>query len=396
MSYFPGSVSGIRSTVGLLHHWAAKLKSHAASVGSIANVTTWSGADASQARTTMNRLRACLSHASGAYSSAAGTLATFATQLAAHEANIKRFIRELQAALAAKDPNAYSDFYQKVDKEIDQYWVDVSTAAAALSGLAGGASSYGGGGPYASVLANTVGFKVGQTVGLGGQIDLSDLGLDPLSIGQGAYGDCGFLSTLMALENTTAGKNWIRSHVTWDAAADAYKVCLYKDGEPTTVTVGSVYEFGAGSGVYRGANIASVYEAAITKLVGAKTPQTLNVNDVCGYLTGKEGTLLYHAGAAETIAQLNAGKIVTVSHNSNELSTPMTVAVKDPGGTWRQDQIDLMAPHGYAVLGTDQKGNIYVADPWGPGNTADTGGEIRLTPAQFDSFFDLTWTGSVG
>jgi hypothetical protein len=394
VTFFPGSVSGIAADAKSLKHRSAKLKGQASSVASIGKVTSWDGKDAGAAKSTLTRLKHCLSHAASSYESAGKALSTFAGELKTCEEQYTAYVKDKAEWIREGYSKAQAEkrFEGLVAGLIATYWYDVAKACKKLTSDANEAHYYGGKGPFstASVLKGTrSGVKA-----LKGQVDLSDAGLDPLSVSQGQIGDCYLLSTIMSLENSAKGRAFIRSHVKWNASKDGYDVTLYINGKAHTYLVKSGYAQGAGSGYDHSANIATVYERAVGEAIGkGDLGDGGSGREAFELLTGKNAVYKTQGSAALAASALKNGDSVTAANLGG--SVEVKAKVQDPGGSWRTETVDIVGGHQYAVLGTDKNGDVYVANPWGPANAADTGGKIRLTAHQFQSIFDSVEYGKL-
>jgi hypothetical protein len=68
-----------------------------------------------------------------------------------------------------------------------------------------------------------------------------------------------------------------------------------------------------------------------------------------------------------------------------------TITVQGEDGSTRE--IDIVSSHSYAVTRIDEDGSVWMRNPWGPGNSADGGGEFRVSSEDVaDLFWRATYT----
>ena len=79
---------------------------------------------------------------------------------------------------------------------------------------------------------------------------------------------------------------------------------------------------------------------------------------------------------------LNDGGQVTLS---SPRDGDHQISVTDAAGNTRD--IEPVTQHSYVVTRIDEDGSVWMRNPWGPGNSADGGGEFRVSAEDATSLF---------
>lgn len=227
---------------------------------------------------------------------------------------------------------------------------------------------------------------------------LDDDAFDPDDVSQGGIGDCFMLSAVVALLNTDEGDQFIRDNIRWDADKNGYWVTLYRNGEPYEVLVEYVFDNGAKQNdwqwlIFGGdkPSIAALYEAAIRQEYGYSAIDGGQTEDAMAWITGEPVTVIANDnyaglsdGQVESMRDVldDGGQVVFSSPRSGD--NRITVTAED--GSTRE--IEIVNKHAYAVSRIEADGSVWMRNPWGPGNSADGGGEFRVDA---DDVSDLFW-----
>ncbi|WP_152650518.1 C2 family cysteine protease [Demequina aurantiaca] len=230
-----------------------------------------------------------------------------------------------------------------------------------------------------------------------------DDSFDPDDVSQGSIGDCFMLSSVVSLLDTDGGDEFIQDNVRWDEDKDGYWVTIYKNGSPTDVFVENVFDHGArqsdaddgGWWIFGGdgekPSIAALYESAIREEYGYDFIEGGVPADAMEIITGRQVDEIKndnHAGLStsqiESLGDVLAdgGQVVISSPRSGD----HTIDVTGPDGESRE--IDIVNTHSYAVTRVESNGDMWMRNPWGPGNSADGGGEFRVSA---DDVGDMFW-----
>ena len=208
-------------------------------------------------------------------------------------------------------------------------------------------------------------------------------------VAQGQIGDCFALSSIVSLLNTDAGDDFIRDNVRWDPDKKGYWVTLYEDGKGEEVFVDHVYGKGARQKdwewfIFSGdkPSIAALYESALQSKYGYSYLEGGLSWEAMEKITGREVTQQanedYSGFSPRQVDSLrdvlNAGGQVTVS-SPRSGEHPLTVEA--PDGSTRQ--VELVTQHSYVATKIEADGSMWVRNPWGPGNSADGGGEFKVS-----------------
>lgn len=232
---------------------------------------------------------------------------------------------------------------------------------------------------------------------------MDDDAFDPDDIAQGQIGDCFMLSSIVSLLNTDGGDEFIRENVRWDEEAGGFWVTLYPNGEPEEVFVDKVFGEGAKQDDWEflffsgdKPSIAALYEAALYEKYGYDYIDGGVPEDAMRIITGDDVQVVqndnYSGLSPRQTEELRenldeGGQVVLSSPRSGEHR--ITVAAGD--GSTRE--IDLVNTHSYAVTRIEPDGSVWMRNPWGPGNSADGGGEFRVSAEDVeDLFWRATYT----
>jgi hypothetical protein len=227
---------------------------------------------------------------------------------------------------------------------------------------------------------------------------LDDDTFDPEDVGQGGIGDCFMLSSIVSLLSTDGGDDFIRDHVRWDPDKNGYWVTLYKNGEPTEVFVEYVFDNGAKQndwqwGIFGGdkPSIAALYEAALRQEYGYDFIDGGVPAEAMEIITGHPVDTIEndeHTGLSES--QVDELRDVIDDGGQVVLSSPRDgehhITVTGEDGSTRE--VEIVTTHAYAVTRIEADGSVWVRNPWGPGNSADGGGEFRVSA---EDVADLFW-----
>lgn len=208
-------------------------------------------------------------------------------------------------------------------------------------------------------------------------------------VAQGQIGDCFALSSIVSLLNTDGGDDFIRDNVRWDADKKGYWVTLYENGKGEEVFVDHVYGKGARQKdwewfIFSGdkPSIAALYESALQSKYGYQYLEGGQSWEAMEKITGREVTQQanedYSGFSSRQVDSLRdvleAGGQVTVS---SPRGGEHTLTVEAPDGSTRQ--VDLVTQHSYVATKIEADGSMWVRNPWGPGNSADGGGEFKVS-----------------
>ncbi|MGO3147139.1 MAG: C2 family cysteine protease [Leucobacter sp.] len=226
---------------------------------------------------------------------------------------------------------------------------------------------------------------------------MSDDSFDPDDISQGQIGDCFMLSTVVSLMNTDEGDQFIRDNIRWDPDEEGYWVTLYEDGVPEEVFVEYVFEQGATQEDWKflflsgdRPSIAALYESALQQKYGYDYLDGGYSWSAMEKITGQPVEQMENSGygglnprQVDSLREtLEAGGQATVS---SPTGGEHTLTVTDPDGNTRE--VDLVTSHSYVITRIEEDGSMWVRNPWGPGNSADGGGEFRVSAEDVSSKF---------
>lgn len=82
----------------------------------------------------------------------------------------------------------------------------------------------------------------------------------------------------------------------------------------------------------------------------------------------------------------DGGQVVISSPRSGDHQ----ITVTDADGNSRD--VDVVTSHSYVITRIDPDGSVWMRNPWGPGNSADGGGEFRVSPEDVE---DLFWRATM-
>lgn len=251
---------------------------------------------------------------------------------------------------------------------------------------------------------------------------MDDDSFDPDDVSQGGMGDCYLLVSIVSLLNTDAGDKFVRDHIRWDDDKNGYWVTLYPGGKPKEIFVDYVYGQGATqhdwvldythgdkrfvAGDTDKPSIAALYESAYQqeydydKLSGGG-----KVYEAMELITGKPSDVIggqNSGGMSGWTTGLDEQDFQSLRQVINDggqvaLSTPddgeYPLTVTDSSGNTRE--IEIVTDHAYAATRIDPDGGVWVRNPWGPGNSADGGGEFRVSPEDAAKVFKRSASGNI-
>ena len=231
---------------------------------------------------------------------------------------------------------------------------------------------------------------------------LDDDAFDPDDVAQGSIGDCFMLSSVVSLLNTDEGDAFIRENVRWDPEKEGYWVTLYSNGEPEEVFVEYVFDNGAKQSdwewwIFGGdkPSIAALYEAAIRQEYGYDFIDGGVPAEAMEIITGHPVDVIENSNYAgldpEQVDELrevldDGGQVVISSPRNGDHQ----ITVTDPEGNSRE--VDVVTSHSYVITRIDPDGSVWMRNPWGPGNSADGGGEFRVSAEDVE---DLFWRAAM-
>lgn len=227
---------------------------------------------------------------------------------------------------------------------------------------------------------------------------MDDDAFDSDDVAQGQIGDCFLLAPILSLLNSDGGDDFIRENVRWDEDKKGFWVTLYSGGEPEEVFVQDVYGQGARQKDWEWwflsgdkPSIAALYESAYREKYGYYDLDDGGISsDAMELITGKPVTEIAnsdYSGLSSSEYQglrevLNDGGQVTLS---SPRSGDHQLTVTDTAGNTRE--VEIVTQHSYVVTRIDEDGNVWLRNPWGPGNSADGGGEFRVSAEDATSLF---------
>lgn len=232
-----------------------------------------------------------------------------------------------------------------------------------------------------------------QTVDLSRTI-LEDSAFDPLGVAQGSIGDCYLLASVMALMQTDQGDQILRDNMRWDDERQGYWVTFFADGKPVTYFVDKGQTSGATED--GGAGVVSVYEAALREhLSFADLDDGGNPAELLELLTGTQTREYDNPPLGgwswdEMRNDLSTGdQLVGSTRESDEEDGLWSVEMtrRDEFGHLVTVNKDVVGGHAYTVVRIEDDGSVWLLNPWGPENTADDGGEFRVSAEDFDTIF---------
>jgi hypothetical protein len=229
---------------------------------------------------------------------------------------------------------------------------------------------------------------------------MDDDAFDPEDVDQGSIGDCFMLSTVVSLLGTDEGDDFLRENIRWDDDKEGYWVTLYQGGEPTEVFVDHVFDDGArqedgGWWIFQNdkPSIAALYESALREEYGYSFIDGGVPAEAMEIITGRDVTVVensrdsgYAGLDADQMSGMrdvldDGGQVVISSPRSGEHQLTVTNADGDTR------EIDVVNSHSYAVSRIEPNGDVWMRNPWGPGNGADGGGEFRVSAADVEDLF---------
>lgn len=236
---------------------------------------------------------------------------------------------------------------------------------------------------------------------------LDDDAFDADDVTQGGIGDCFMLSSIVSLLGSDGGDEFIRDNVRWDPDKGGYWVTLYSNGEPEEVFVEYVFDNGARQNdwewwILNGdkPSIAALYEAAIRQEYGYDFLDGGVPAEAMEIITGRDVVTVEndnYAGLSDT--QLDGPREVLENGGQVVISSPRSgehrITVTDADGSTRE--VEIVTSHSYAVTRIEPDGSVWMRNPWGPGNSADGGGEFRVDAEDVsDLFWRTSYTNVTG
>jgi len=232
---------------------------------------------------------------------------------------------------------------------------------------------------------------------------LGDDEFDPDDVSQGSIGDCFMLTTIVSLLGTDAGDEFIRDHIRWDADAGGYWVTIYPNGVAKEIFVEYVFDNGARNQdwqfLFLGGSrpsIAALYEAALMQEYGYYYLDGGDPSRAMEIITGSY-VVEFDTTTGDVLAdwQLESAREALADGGQAVVSSPSSgenrVTVTAPDGSTRE--VEIVSHHAYTVTRIEADGSVWVRNPWGPGNSADGGGEFRVDAEDARILFhDLTYT----
>jgi hypothetical protein len=226
---------------------------------------------------------------------------------------------------------------------------------------------------------------------------MDDDAFDPEDVAQGGIGDCFMLSSIVSLLNTAGGDDFIRDNVRWDSDKNGFWVTLYSGGEPKEVFVEYVFDNGARQSdwewwLFGGdkPSIAALYESAIRQEYGFSAIDGGVPADAMELITGRPVTVTENTDySGLTSSQVDGLRNVLDDGGQVVISSPRSgdhqITVTAPDGSTRE--VEVVNTHSYAVMSIEPDGSVWVRNPWGPGNSADGGGEFLVSAADVAELF---------
>lgn len=221
---------------------------------------------------------------------------------------------------------------------------------------------------------------------------------DVRDLNQGQIGDCFLLVGLLGLMNSDDGDRFLQDHIRWDGASGTYVVTLYRDGEPVDVTVDKIYGKGARIGAEDRASVAALYEAAIAKEFGSDYLDGGHPEDAMEKITGKESHSVGEGfwpwskkSVDDARKALEDGEIAAI-YSPTDGDHDEHLTVERPDGSRSTEDVTIVAGHAYQIERIESDGDVWMRNPWGPGNGAD-GGDLIRVPADMveDIFGKIVW-----
>lgn len=386
---------------------AADAARQAAGLGRSAHTDGWAGQAADKYAEARGAAVRQTSGLEDSYRAAASALHRYAEQMRSARSGYENAAATYESARNAVQANPFDLFAwadaarSRIDAfaAVGQLQSAAAEAAAALRAAAGdqadGNEWWDPFGWFTSD-ATKPGEQVGKSV-------MDDDAFDPDDVSQGQIGDCFMLSSIVSLLNTDDGDAFIRKNVRWDDTRNGYWVTLYENGEPTEVFVDKVYGQGARQSdwqwlIFSGdkPSIAALYESALQEKYGYSYLDGGVPADAMEAITGQSVNVMDKGLGSTSFSVLRenleeGGQVVLSSPRSGDNQ----ITVQSPDGTERQ--VDIVSSHAYAVTRIDADGNVWVRNPWGPGNSADGGGEFRVSADDAQRlFWRATYTNVTG
>lgn len=223
---------------------------------------------------------------------------------------------------------------------------------------------------------------------------------DESDLNQGQIGDCFLLVGIQGLLRTSEGDQFLRDHVRWDPATQAYIVTIYDDGTPVDVSVTQIFGGGARNNGQDKPSIASLYEAAFAEHFGRDYLDGGHADEAMERITGhgSDGTggiWPFNTDRGDARQAIDDGAIAAISSPRGGDHT-YDFTVRDADGNESTQSVDIVNKHAYQVEKIEENGDVWIRNPWGPENSADGGALIRVPSDVVDDIFGrIVWNGGV-
>lgn len=217
---------------------------------------------------------------------------------------------------------------------------------------------------------------------------------DPADVSQGLIGDCYLLASVMALMQTDKGDQILRDNMRWDDERQGYWVTLYAEGEPVTYFVDNGQASGATENGRAG--VVSIYEAALREhLTFADLDDGGSPAEALELLTGSETREYKNPPIGgwswdemrNDVADGDQLVGSTRKNDTEDADWPVEITRRDESGNLETVDKTVVGGHAYTVVRIEGDGSVWLRNPWGVGNSADGGGEFRVSAEDFDKIF---------
>lgn len=421
MSGLPGNVAAIGRGVTALRAASDRVDGAADAVA-VSRDVRWRGDAAAAFQDRMHRIAGEAADIAAVLSGASGILGRYADALGGQQGRVddveRRIARSRQAVEANPlDLGAYASLtrdgiaQRALVSELEQAARVAAADLLALSGESGWGDAWWD--PFGRYDEGDAHRDVPDDI-------LERESFDPDDINQGGIGSCALLSALASLMRTDKGDQLIRDHVRWDEEKDGYWVTLYdRWGEPVEYFVDKVHENGSEDFVdgliFDGAraNLESLYEAAAAQhLTYRGLDNGMSGVDAIRLLTGQESQYYvprspdsssdwpsYVDEWDDIVDRYRRGALMvagTVDYWDDYAERiPVEISRRDDDGHIVSAEEELLVDHAYSVVAVERDGDVWLRNPWGRDNSADGGGEFRLSAEDFRRYFsNLTVAGA--